>query len=688
MYLRSICRTTLGFCISVLVFAIFLGGILGANAAPHKSTRSSNQSRRAAIQSVFVAGSNKRGFESLRKLASAKKGENVLVSPLCLLLNSGLLSFGLSGTSRAEYLRFLGLDEASLASEYRSVCQGISNKAPVVAAASCALAGPGIEFNSTYRAETKKILNADTWDKITNLDQAKSFIQKLTASKLDPALKIPHENCVALYSLLNFDGRWYQEFKTKDTCKRPFHLHDASTKDVSTMRRYFEESLKHFKSQQFEALRLPYRGPEGKTSGAVDGGGIAEPIRSESNYAMYLVLPAPKKSLYDFINSYDVNNLDALKWVENTGTLQVPRFKIDSTISQSILPPSAVTPDLANMLSVPKPVVSIETKQKLHLEFNERGTQAAALTETIGTLGMDEKPFDMRIDRPFLFILRDDKRKSVLFVGAVLDPIDSALTFEEADKEWRTLIENTRKQAKKDRLTAFAYFESLSEAAGFYQREKKFDRAEAVLKELISADKNPENKASNLQLLANLYVSKGDLNSAYELYQKVLVEMKADSESKGRFHQALSGYYRESLQDYQKLLKKMNKDASQPRAEEERVVQRELGFARKRFQKSDSHHNIAITLREVASFYERTDRPVEAEKYYKEALAGLKSDKEPEWELMYVIGKEYRKSLRLQKRTPDVQKLQAELAVWKKKGEVDDDAPNADPSVEILLGED
>jgi serpin B len=66
-------------------------------------------------------------------------------------------------------------------------------------------------------------------------------------------------------------------------------------------------------------------------------------------------------------------------------------------------------------------------KDVLHKAFvavDEMGTEAAAATavfaEAVSAPG--KEPMIVRIDRPFIFVIRDSEHDTVLFVGRVLDP--------------------------------------------------------------------------------------------------------------------------------------------------------------------------------------------------------------------------------------------------------------------------
>jgi len=55
------------------------------------------------------------------------------------------------------------------------------------------------------------------------------------------------------------------------------------------------------------------------------------------------------------------------------------------------------------------------------VEVNEEGTTAAAATAVSGGEESDNS-VDFRADHPFLFLIRDRKSGSILFMGRVSDP--------------------------------------------------------------------------------------------------------------------------------------------------------------------------------------------------------------------------------------------------------------------------
>jgi serpin B len=62
------------------------------------------------------------------------------------------------------------------------------------------------------------------------------------------------------------------------------------------------------------------------------------------------------------------------------------------------------------------------------VEVNEEGTEATAATAILmdATAAMNSRPvrtFEMIVDRPFFFAVRDDLTNTILFMGSVEEPV-------------------------------------------------------------------------------------------------------------------------------------------------------------------------------------------------------------------------------------------------------------------------
>jgi serpin B len=59
-------------------------------------------------------------------------------------------------------------------------------------------------------------------------------------------------------------------------------------------------------------------------------------------------------------------------------------------------------------------------KQKAFVDVNEVGTEAAAVT-VVG-IGLTSAPVPVRVDRPFVFAIRERLSGTVLFLGKIVEP--------------------------------------------------------------------------------------------------------------------------------------------------------------------------------------------------------------------------------------------------------------------------
>lgn len=78
----------------------------------------------------------------------------------------------------------------------------------------------------------------------------------------------------------------------------------------------------------------------------------------------------------------------------------------------------------ATVASRPMPLCIGKAMQKAYIDVDEEGTEAAAVTG-IGMLtasSLPPPPIEFIVDRPFLFVLRDEMTGADLFVGRIARP--------------------------------------------------------------------------------------------------------------------------------------------------------------------------------------------------------------------------------------------------------------------------
>ena len=106
----------------------------------------------------------------------------------------------------------------------------------------------------------------------------------------------------------------------------------------------------------------------------------------------------------------------------------LPKFKIGSgfKLKQALSAlgmPSAFNrySDFSGMNGGPLPLFLTDVVHKAFVDVNEFGTEAAAATAVIA--GVRSTRGEIRVDRPFLLLIRDLISGSILFIGRVVNPL-------------------------------------------------------------------------------------------------------------------------------------------------------------------------------------------------------------------------------------------------------------------------
>ncbi len=246
------------------------------------------------------------------------------------------------------------------------------------------------------------------------------WVESKTANRIQnliPPGGVGPDSRLVLVDAIYFLGEWAEKFGRAATRPAPFHVTAAVTKDVPTMNRTRDVSIAH--QDGVTAVVLPYKG------GAM---------------SMMLLVPDAVEGLAAVEDRLDSKLIDRLngalkhEWVG----LSLPLFEVNpagglslAETLESLGMRLAFDPRLADFTGIAKPARPTERLvignvfHKGFVKVDEQGTEAAAATEMAirtGARAEDTLPRQLRVDRPFLFLIRDDASGLVLFLGRVSDP--------------------------------------------------------------------------------------------------------------------------------------------------------------------------------------------------------------------------------------------------------------------------
>jgi serpin B len=243
---------------------------------------------------------------------------------------------------------------------------------------------------------TRQLINA--WVS----DQTEKRIPKLIDS-LDPSTRL------ALVNAIYLKAPWQNPFGVDDTTSDPFTRLDGSTVEVPMMHQTLE--ARYAEGAGWQAVELPY---------------------ADSPLAMTIILPTD-------IASFEAQ-LDADRFASIVAALgdadvdlSLPRFDTMTKIKN--------VQDFLAELGMPLAMdegradfSGITTEQKLfigqvihqaNITVDEKGTEAAAATVVVmlGTaVPVEPRIVTLKVDRPFVFALRDTQTGAILFLGRIVDP--------------------------------------------------------------------------------------------------------------------------------------------------------------------------------------------------------------------------------------------------------------------------
>lgn len=238
-----------------------------------------------------------------------------------------------------------------------------------------------------------------------------SWAEKETQGKIKDVLQpgdVDSFTRLVLANAIYFKGDWAYQFKKDDTRPGPFHV--AAGKDVNAQIMHQTRDFAHFDGDTFQVLEMPYAGKD---------------------LSMVIVLPRKIDGLAELEKTLTVDKLS--EWLGKLRAEKVavslPRFKMTTRfkLSQQLAAlgmRDAFVPgkaDFSGMTSSKSPLSISEVIHQAFVDVNEQGTEAAAVTAVAVRAPSPPMP-NFRADHPFLFLIRDTRTNSVLFMGRVVDP--------------------------------------------------------------------------------------------------------------------------------------------------------------------------------------------------------------------------------------------------------------------------
>jgi len=357
-------------------------------------------------------------FDEVSKI----NGDNTFFSPFSLQIALGMLYNGVTGNTRSEMVKALGIAEFSeteINEYYQVIIRELLTVDPTTELniANSIWLRHTFQVKNTFTEIGKKYFDAEI--------QAIDFNNPLTANRINQwcadktknritqivSNPIPDDMWMMLINALYFKSKWEKgrEFKKEKTILDDFTKENQQKIKVNLMEQ--TASLPYYEDDYLQCVEITY---------------------GNKAFSLIAFLPAENRTINQLIK-----HLTTIKWKmitdrlrEEKVWLKLPRFKFECSF---LLNQPVINTGMKRVFNVSKDFAPITDDilnvsnivQKTFVEVNEEGTEAAAVS-AIRIVGYGVRKADDPVrffaDRPFLFLIREKSTGVILFIGRVDEP--------------------------------------------------------------------------------------------------------------------------------------------------------------------------------------------------------------------------------------------------------------------------
>ena len=252
----------------------------------------------------------------------------------------------------------------------------------------------GLDFGSSQSVNT-----INDWVK----DKTNGMIEDLIN-------EIPQDAVMYLINAIYYKSEWKYKFDIEKTKQGPFYLENNEEVHADLMEAK-KVGVNYFSNPDVELIELPY---------------------GNGQYVMSVLLPGDGKKVADIVDLLDENIYQ--EWTEKADSISadliLPKFKIeykallnDALIEMGMEDAFTDRADFSRLFVKQLGLRISRVLQKAAIEVNEEGTEAAAATAVeISLTSLPPETPVIKINRPFLFFIKEKSSGVILFGGKLMDP--------------------------------------------------------------------------------------------------------------------------------------------------------------------------------------------------------------------------------------------------------------------------
>ncbi len=367
----------------------------------------------------LVQSDNTFGLKLFKAITKEEKDQNVFISPLSVSMALGMTLNGANGETKDAMeltLELAGMTTEEINQSYQSLIELLTQLDPRVVfdIANSIWYRQEMTFKETFINLNRTFFDAvvqavDFNNTAAATDLMNSWVDDKTSGRIKKIIgpdDFDLEPVMFLINAIYFKGTWTYKFDKDKTRDDLFTMPDGAQKEIKMMRQ--KNKLGYFDNDLFQAADLPY---------------------GNERFSMTVLLPHQHIHIDSLI--VELNALNWNQWVnaftKHEFTIELPKFSMEYEIKlNEILKTLGMAiafdmgrADFSHMYEGPQRLFIDKVKHKTFVKVDEEGTEAAAVT-SVGNVPTSEEL--MRVDRPFVFMIRENQSQTILFIGKIVEP--------------------------------------------------------------------------------------------------------------------------------------------------------------------------------------------------------------------------------------------------------------------------
>ena len=407
----------------ILVFACIIGIVVFYNIKKQENKNEKeniiveNNTKEPNIAEEKVQSIVDFNFDFLKK---ESKGKNLIYSPLSIKYALKMLNEGAKGKTKEQIESVLGNIDLT---KYENIEK-------VLSLANCIYIKDDYSsyINDNYKNALKEKFEAEiNYDKFENANNVNTWIENKTLgiikNMLTNDLFSNKDLKMLIINALAIDMEWKEKFSDDNTKGREFTLENGEKIVATTLnKKSSSDNVLYYKDSNVTALTMN--------------------LKKYDNTQLEFMAIMPNENLSSFVENVSTEKINEIykkqKSASSTNAginIYIPKFSYEYDLKlkedlQSFGITDAFSKNLADFSkmtnSQDERLYVGKALHKAKIDFTEKGVKAAAVTVfamlKATAVFQEEKPEEVKIDKPFMYVIKDKNTGEIWFIGTVYEP--------------------------------------------------------------------------------------------------------------------------------------------------------------------------------------------------------------------------------------------------------------------------